>query len=253
VSGGSSDSGKSRLQLFELVEVDDHGVREADADIAHGPAEPITRLKALEILHALPETMRDTLQGLFFLIDLRDVPGGESNPRRLLRRVRQRLSRGSALSPGVLEQIENDFQSVLDVRTNNDSSAGFDMARAMIEPVLEYLPRESECFARIASFGPNVAVAFLTEQYFGGNAYHNYRMQQRILRDFLDRDFGLAALPFIAHLLVIEKPDPPTSASAAIWRLAERVARKVAGSDVRTHDLAKRCPYIDAAPNPGSA
>lgn len=189
----------------------------------------ITRARAQAALGQVPPLARRHLDQLMFIADLSMVSGNENEPLRFYRRVEREFARPVAVSAMTLRMILDDLERVLrdyTERPHDPAEDGYAVVTAMITPVLGALPSASECFDAIATYPPEVAVAFLVREYFADDHYHNLNMQARIAEELASRGYGAAALAVYEDYL-----RGHYASKYGVYPVVARASRAVLGDD----------------------
>ncbi|MCA9636653.1 MAG: hypothetical protein KC420_11555 [Myxococcales bacterium] len=200
-----------------------------DLEVARPELAPLvmTRARARAILDQLPPARRHHLDQLIFLADLQTATGYEQEPLRLLRRVERELDRPTAISPTARDIVLGDMVRALARRTESRPTTpeeGYEIVREMLASAAGALPSAGECLDAIASHPPEIAVAFLVQEYFADDHYQAWKIQERIALVLATGSYGAAPLAIYEDYLRVQYPmTRPDSPYAQIVRESQRL------------------------------
>lgn len=191
-------------------------------------------VRAREVLAQAPPRQVQELRQLMFIADLQMARGNEHDPERLLARVQRELAEPLVIDQNTAAGIADALARVVralpraaDGTAILTAEQGWSLVGRALEPLLGGLPSTGDCLARIMTYPPDLAVAFLGQELFADHHYHQYNMGAAILRALATGGAGARALPVYAEAVRRNRD----STWSAVFSAAVDGARGVLGSD----------------------
>ena len=191
----------------------------------------MTRVQARRTLQALPEHDRQVLQELWFMYELQDVAGNEGSPTRLLHRLERELAHPLVADPAIVKAALDESRRLAATLPNGTADSDYDKAARIAEPVLGAIVSPGEALRRLLDFPEDIALAWLVDQYFSTDHYHNYNMTNRIF-ELVVETFGKRALPMIEDRLRKSAPVGVHQVDGLYWEGAVNAARPLLGREL---------------------
>ena len=201
----------------------------------------MTRARARDVLGQLDPKGRAWLDELMFIADLQLASGNENDPLRIYRRVERELAEPQVVSREAVATVLADMRRVMEQSEYEPGEAydaydagGYDLVTRMLSSVGGAFPSAGTCLERIASQPDQVAVAFLVQEYFGDDHYHDYWMKERIFELLITGGYGPLPLVVIEDQL---SESWPSHSHDSQWTRAVDAGRAIVGDDF--HDWYK--------------
>ena len=197
-------------------------------------AQGLDPVRAREVLAQAPPRQVRELRQLMFIADLQMASGSENDPERLLARVQQELAEPLVVDQNTAAGISDALARVVralpraaDGGATLTDEQGWSIVSRALGPVLGGVPSTGDCLARIMTYPPDLAVAFLGQELFADHHYHQYNMGVAILRALVTGGAGVRALPVYAEAVRRNRD----STWSSIFIAAVDGARGVLGPD----------------------
>jgi hypothetical protein len=192
----------------------------------------MSRGRARDVLGQLEPQSRALLDELMFLADLQMASGNENNPLRIYRRVQRELAEPQVVSPQAVAMVLSDMARVLEdhpgVPEGEYDSNGYDVVTTMLASAQGAFPSAGTCLDRIASMPDQVAVAFLVQEWFADDHYHDYWMKEQIFELLVTGGYGPLPLVVVEDRL---RDSWPSHSPDSEWARSVAVGRAIVGDD----------------------
>ena len=192
----------------------------------------MTRGRARDVLGHLEPDERARLDELMFIADLQMASGNENNPLRIYRRVQRELAEPQVVTPEAVAMVLRDMARVMEdhpgVPEGEYDANGYDVVTAMLASAGGAFPSAGTCLDRIASMPDQVAVAFLVQEWFADDHYHDYWMKNHIFELLITGGYGPLPLVVIEDRL---RDSWPSHSADSEWARAVTAGRAIVGED----------------------
>jgi hypothetical protein len=192
----------------------------------------MSRGRARDVLADLDPATRATLDELMFIADLQMASGNESQPLRIYRRVQRELAEPRTVSPRLVATVLADMARVMEARPGVPESehdpGGYELVQAMLLSPQGAFPSAGACLDRIAAQPDEVAVAFLVQEYFADDHYHEYWMQEAIFDLLVSGGYGPLPLMVVEDRL---RDSWPYHSPESEWVQAVAAGRAILGDE----------------------
>jgi hypothetical protein len=192
----------------------------------------MSRGRARDVLGALDPGQRAVLDELMFLADLQMASGNEFDPLRIHRRVLRELAEPRTVPPATVALVLDDMGRVMEahpgVPEREHDTQGYEVVTRMLASAQGALPSAGESLERVAAMPEEVAVAFLVQEYFADDHYHEYWMRQRIFDILVSGGYGPLPLPVIEARL---RASWPSHSPDSDWARCVAAGRAIVGPD----------------------
>jgi hypothetical protein len=210
----------------------------APSSVVHEPAAkpmvgivdpPMTRAMARAVIARLSPTDRATLGELWLMYELQDLIGNEDEPQKLLHRLETEFAHPLVANPAAMRDALAEARKTLPIVAATNIS-GYDQAAKVGEPVLTLILSPAEIERRIAAYPPEIGAAWLVEQYFADDHYHDYNMKNR-LWDLVTSTYGRRALALVEDRLRESEPEGSNSTAGEKWKASTAAGRAILGRE----------------------
>jgi hypothetical protein len=192
----------------------------------------MSRGRSRDVLAQLDPQSRALLDELMFLADLQMASGNENNPLRIYRRVQRELAEPQVVSPQAVATVLADMARAMEdhpgVPEGEYDSGGYEVVTTMLASAQGAFPSAGSCLDRIASMPDQVAVAFLVQEWFADDHYHDYWMKDRIFELLTTGDYGPLPLVVIEDSL---RDSWPSHSPDSQWARSVAAGRAIVGED----------------------
>ena len=192
----------------------------------------MTRGRARDVLGHLEPDERARLDELMFIADLQMASGNENNPLRIYRRVQRELEDPRVVSREAVATVLRDMARVMEahpgVPETEYDQAGYEVVTAMLASAQGAFPSAATCLDRIAAAPDQAAVAFLVQEWFADDHYHDYLMQEQIFELLVTGDYGPLPLVVIEDQL---RESWPYHSPGSEWARSVTAATAILGAD----------------------
>ena len=192
----------------------------------------MTRGRARDVLAQLDPQSRAMLDELMFIADLQMASGNEADPTRIYRRVQRELANPQVVSRQAVAVVLADMARVVEanpgVPENEYDGTGYELVTAMLASAQGAFPSAGTCLDRIASMPDQVAVAFLVQEWFADDHYHDYWVKDAIFELLITGNYGPLPLAIIEDRL---RESWPYHSPDSEWSRSVAAGRAILGTD----------------------
>jgi len=192
----------------------------------------MTRGRARDVLAQLDPESRAVLDELMFIADLQMASGNENSPLRIYRRVQRELAEPQVVSRQSVALVLQDMARVMEahpgVPEGEYDQTGYDVVTTMLASAGGAFPSAGTCLDRIAAMPDQAAVAFLVQEWFADDHYHDYLMKEQIFDLLITGSYGPLPLAIIEAEL---RGSWPYHSPDSEWSESVTAGRVIVGND----------------------
>jgi hypothetical protein len=189
----------------------------------------MTRERSRKVIAALSDAQRAKLSETWFLYELWDASGNEGNPARMVARLEREFANPVVVDPATIKAALDAARLANSTLPNGTPDQDWDKTMKVIQPVLDVIPRQGECLAMILANPDEIALAWIVEQYYSKDHYHEYNMQNRMF-ELVVSTFEKRALAVVEHRLRESGPLGSSHFQGKYWEDATEAAKNILGN-----------------------